>query len=139
MMPCKHLIAPLVLLSTTASAFATPAPEPYLDEVLTRPAYARAWNTLLAGERSVDAWLARYARTRRGPVMPGKRVEIGGASYRLNQVCKTHACGDNRFFVLFSEDGSQAWGMLLEDGTRKRFFGQPDAAKRALLEAAIRD
>lgn len=138
MKPSNFLFS-LILLGAAASAYSTPPAEAYLDEVLTWPAYARSWNALLARERQVDPWLARYARTKNGPVMPGKRVQLDGARYRLNQVCKTHSCGDNRFFVLFSDNGGQAWGMLLTDGTQMRFLGHPDEAKRALLQAAIHD
>lgn len=124
---------PLAFASTFALA------QEYLFDILAKPAYLKSWNAMLAGEKGVDAWLARYAKTKDGPSSPGKRVAVGGAAHYVGNVCKTHDCGDNRFFVLFTADGAKAWGLLVRDGSKERFFGNPDDAQKAALRAAVRD
>lgn len=120
----------------TASASSLAA-EPYLFEMLDRPTYHAAWNTLFVDEEGVDTWLTQYADTRNGPAGPGSVVVIDDSPYQLNTVCKTHDCGDNRFLVLFTPDGTKAWGMLLKDRRDERYFGHPDEEiKNALRSAA---
>lgn len=128
------VLCALACLSATANA-----EQPYLFELLGKPAYSKSWNTLFAGERDVDRWLARYAKTKNGPATPGKSVQLGGTTYQINMVCKTHECGSNQFFVLFSPDGRKAWGLLLKDGNTERFFGQPDDEKKAALRAEAQE
>lgn len=126
------LCIPLALASTFAQA------QEYLFDILAKPAYLKSWNALFAGEKNVDAWLGRYAKTKDGPASPGKRVTLGGAAHYVGNVCKTHDCGDNRFFVLFTADGTKAWGLLVRNGTTERFFGNPDDARKDALRAAAR-
>jgi hypothetical protein len=121
-----------------AAAFAsgTGLAEPDLFEMLNKPAYVKSWNELLSNEKDVDAWLANYARTKNGPTIPGKVIQLTGGFYQLNMVCKTHDCGDNQFWVLFAPDGSRAWGLLLKNRTTERFFGRPDDEKKKALRSA---
>lgn len=112
--------------------------EPYLFELLDRPAYRKAWDALFAGEPAVDAWLARYAKTRNGPANAGETLTLDARTYRVNAVCKTHDCGDNRFVVVFAPDGTRAWGLLDKAGANARYFGKPDAAMQGALRAALR-
>lgn len=117
---------------TSGAAFA----QEYLFDALARPAYNKAWNALFLGEKNVDDWLAQYAKTKNGPAGRGKTVRLGDARYQINSVCKTHDCGDNRFFVLFSANGARAWGFLLKNMKDERFFGNPDEEKKKVLRAA---
>ncbi len=111
--------------------------EPYLFEMLTKPIYYKSWNSLFVGEKNIDTWLTRYAKTKNGPATPGKAIQLGKTRYQINMICQRHACGDNQFFVLFDQDGTKAWGLLLKDGKMERFFGNPDdEKKKALLAAA---
>ncbi len=111
--------------------------EPYLFELLTKPTYSKSWSALFVAEKDIDTWLTRYAKTKNGPATPGKAIQLGEAGYQINMVCKTHECGGNQFFVLFAQDGTKAWGLLLKDRKTERFFGSPDdEMKTALLAAA---
>lgn len=113
--------------------------EPYLFELLTKPAYAKSWKKLLTGEKNIPPWLAQYAKTKDGPSTPGKAIQLDKGNYQIGTVCKTHDCGANQFFVLFAPDGTQAWGILLINRETERFFGNPDDEKKAALRAAANE
>lgn len=111
--------------------------EPYLFEVLTNKTHLKSWNALFAGEKEIDLWLGRYAKTKNGPAAPGTAVQIGGTDYQINSVCKPHDCANNQFVVLFGPKGTKAWGLLLKDKKTERFFGSPDEEKKQALRAAV--
>lgn len=120
-----------LIISNTNVALAE---EDFLFEVLEKPAYLNSWNKLIASEKAVEPWLANYAETKNGPTTPATKEVSGNTNYQINFVCKTHECGDNQFYVLFSEDGHQAWGLLLTPDNREIFFGSPDEEKMTLLK-----
>ena len=136
MKPSAALLLALAIAAAIAVMPCEAFAEPYLFEVLIKPTYKRSWNAMFAGEKDVDSWLARYARTKNGPASPGKAIQLGATGYQINMVCKTHGCGDNQFFVLFSLTGTKAWGLLLKDRKIERFFGSPDEEKKAALRSA---
>lgn len=117
----------IILISNAAVA------EPYLFELLKTPNYLSAWNAMIASEKNVDTWLAKYAKSKNGVATPGKRIQLKGRSYLINTVCKPHACGDNQFFVVFAPEGAGAWGLLLKDEKLERFFGAPDNELKTIL------
>jgi len=119
-----------------ASAARVVSSDKYLFDLLAKPTYRKAWNTLFLGEEDVDDWLAQYSKTKNGPAGVGKMVAVGDAQYQVNTVCKTHECGDNQFYVLFSPNGDRAWGLLLIDRERERFFGNPDEEKKNALRTS---
>lgn len=124
------LICSAILISDEAVA------EPYLFELLDNPNYLKAWHTIFDSEKNIDAWLARYAKSKNGVATPGKSIQLKGERYLINTVCKPHACGDNQFFVLFAPEGAKAWGLLLKDEKIERFFGAPDNALKTILHEA---
>jgi hypothetical protein len=107
----------------------------YLFELLQQPKYLNAWNSLIASQKNVDSWLATYSKTKNGPASSGVTVKVGENVYQINFVCKAHDCGNNRFVVMFSADGNNAWGLLLKNQTEETFFGSPDAEKMDLIRA----
>jgi Inhibitor of vertebrate lysozyme (Ivy) len=123
-----------VMFMASSTAFA----QAYLYDLLAKPSYSKSWNALLLDEKNVDAWLARYAKTQDGPATPGKPVKLGGVSYQINSVCKTHDCDRNMFYVLYAPNGTQAWGLLLKEGKPERFFGKPDETQKNALRAAAK-
>lgn len=134
----RSVIFALVILFTGAIAATSSslAAEPYLFEMLTRPAYQKAWNGLFAGEKDIDAWLTKYAKTKNGPTSPGAIVVVGNTQYQINTVCKPHDCEDNQFLVLFAPNGTRAWGLLLKSRTDERYFGSPVGEIKKVLRAA---
>ena len=107
-------------------------------DTLKKPAYCASWDALFRGKQ-VDSWLARYSRTKDGPAAPSKTVIVRGVAYQANFVCKTHDCGDNNFIVLFAPSGQKAWGLLLTQNTKQRFFGNPDPEMQDALIKATRE
>ena len=137
MKAARWLLGALLIGSAFAASSGQEPAELRLFDFLDKPAYRASWNALFRGEKNVDPWLARYAKTRNGPSSPGEIVELGGVPYQTANVCKAHDCGDNQFHVLFAPKGARAWGLLLTDLKKERFFGKPDEEKKdALREAA---
>jgi len=108
------------------------ADEPRLDELLRRPAFREAWDRVFRRERNVDRWVHVFAGGGEGTVLPGRAFARDGQRYVVGIVCRPHDCADNRLFVLFKEDGSQAWARLVAKDIDLT-FGQPAGAIRALL------
>jgi hypothetical protein len=132
------LVLALGMFGAVVGTPARAADGEYLFVTLKKPAYRRAWNSLLRGQR-VDSWLSTYAHDYKGPATPSKTVVVGGVHYQANGVCKQHDCGDNQFMVFFAPRGRRAWGLLLTRSTQRRFFGSPDAAMRAALLRVINE
>lgn len=124
------------IFSATASATDNNVAEPYLYDLLKNPAHLKSWDAMFIGEKDVDAWLARYAKTKYGPTAPEPPIQLEQISYSTHMVCKVHDCGANRFFVMFAPDGHSAWGILLRIRKPERFFGHPDKDKKKALRTA---
>lgn len=124
------------IFGATASATDNNVAEPYLYDLLKIPAYHRSWSAMFIGEKEVDAWLAKYAKTKDGPTAPEPPIQLAQARYSTHMVCKAHDCGANRFFVMFAPGGSKAWGILLRSKKPELFFGHPDDEKKKALRTA---
>jgi len=107
-------------------------PLPGLDELLKRPAFKEAWDKVFRRERNVDRWVHVFGGGGEGTVEPTRAVASDGMRYLVGVVCRPQACEDNRLFVLFREDGSQAWARWLGKDIALT-YGQPTPAMRALL------
>jgi hypothetical protein len=119
----------IFLLSNSPLVFSA---EEYLFELLEQPKYINTWNKLISSQKNVDPWLAEYSKTKDGPAGKGSVVQLNGNSYQINFVCKTHDCGNNKFIVMFSADGNNAWGILLKN-QEETLFGSPDSEKINLI------
>jgi hypothetical protein len=85
------------------------AEDKFLFEVLENTHFLNSWNTLINSRDDVEPWLKNYAKTRNGPTTPATFVKSGDRDYQINFVCKTHECGDNQFYVMFSSDRKEAY------------------------------
>jgi hypothetical protein len=110
---------------------------PYLTDILEQPAHRASFNSLVAASKP-PSWLKTFTKTGHGVNGPAKHVSIAGASYSLFFVCKPHDCGDNKMNVLFSSDGTHAWGAIIERRKGPRFLGSPDAGQRDALMKDLR-
>jgi len=108
-----------------------------LYDLLKRSVFLKSWLALFSSEKDVPSWLAEYGKTKDGVVSPGGKITFGSQRYVVATVCKAHDCGNNQFYVLFAEDGKRAWGLLLLDEQRERFFNQPDTEKQKALRAVV--
>jgi hypothetical protein len=99
-----------------------------------QPAYRKAWNVMLHGEKNLPVWLGQITGKGNYVTAPQDDIEIDGVTYSLFNACKAHDCGGNSLEVLFAPGGTQAWAALVDNGPI-RFFGKPTAAQAKVLAA----
>lgn len=130
----RHLAAAwsAILLLSAPGAFAA---DEYLFDVLKKKTYLSTWNALIASQPDAPDWLKAYAKTKDGPATPAEPVTAGSKTYQVGMVCKTHDCGDNRFFVTFIGKGRTAYGLLVH-GKQRTFYGSPEPEVAEALKKA---
>lgn len=127
----RVLLASLALFAALPAASAQ-QPLPGLDDLLKRPAFKEAWDRVFRRERNIDRWVHVFGGGGEGTVQPTRAIARDGVGYLVGVVCRPQACEDNRLFVLFREDGSQAWARWVGKDLALT-YGQPTAAMRDLL------
>ena len=126
-----RLLLVFAMLGTSAPALAADG-GPTLVELMLRPNYLTAYKAMI-GTTTVSPWVADFAKTLDGPPTPSTDLLAGGTIYTLGFTCKPNECADHQLFVLFTGDGSRAWGLLLE-GEKQTWLGEPDdKVKEAIL------
>jgi hypothetical protein len=110
------------------------AADPYLSDVIKKPAYARALTRLLDSAGKLPGWTPKVRKI--NTEQPRTRIAIGGITYEMFFTCKPHDCNDNQMVVMFAPNGVQAWGALRE-GKRIRYFGGPSDAQQTALKEAL--
>jgi hypothetical protein len=114
------------------------AADPYLFDVIKKPAYARALTSLLDHAGNLPSWIRETRKTKGNYVgSPGGPVTINGSTYELFHACKPHDCTDNQLAILFTPNGIQAWGALLEYGKPISYLGAPSDTQQAALKAEL--
>ncbi len=130
-MVARFLILLMPLLGGGAPALAADGGPP-LVELMLRPNYPTAFKKML-GTTPVPEWLVDFIKTLDGPPTPSADLLAGGTIFTLAFTCKPNECGESQLFVLFTGDGSKAWGLLLE-GPQQTWLGDPDEKiKEAIL------
>lgn len=120
-----------LMLAAPASAQSPDGGGRYLHDMLKQPTYRETWTHMVGKLGPRESWLR--ADKLSGPGGPSTIVTVGDQTFERVDTCKRHDCGDNRFYALFSPDGSEALGVLIQPG-HIRFFGQPsEAQQRALV------
>lgn len=120
-----------LMLAAAASAQAPRSGGRYLHDLLKQPTYREAWTRMVGKLGPRESWLKADKLT--GPGGPSTIVTVGGQIFERVDTCKRHDCGDNQFYALFSSDGGEALGVLIQPGNI-RFFGQPtEEQQRALV------
>jgi hypothetical protein len=126
-----RVLAVLVLLGGSASAVAADGGPP-LVELMLRPNYLTAYKAMI-GTTTVPPWVTDFSKTLDGPPLPSADLFAGGTIYTLAFTCKPNECAEHQLFVLFTGDGSQAWGFLIE-GEQQTWLADPnDKIKEAIL------
>ena len=124
------------VLTLTASAASAQNVMVFLFDRLEQPAYARAWGTMLSGQRDIPQWLGNKAK---GAVSgAGHQAVIEGSDAEVYYACQPHNCSASRFGVMFTDRGARAKGVLIVEGGTPRFFGRPDAVEAAALMQAAK-
>ncbi|KRE02711.1 hypothetical protein ASE61_15705 [Bosea sp. Root670] len=130
-LPFAIASAVALLLSVPASAQAPKDGGRYLHDLMKQPTYRDAWARMLGKLGPRESWLKADKLT--GPGGPSTIVTVGGQAFERVDTCKRHDCGNNQFYALFSSDGREALGVLVQPGNI-RFFGQPsEEQQRALV------
>lgn len=120
----------MCIASTPAAAI-----EPYLFDIIKKPAYARALSTLFDGSGKLPDWTREMRKPRGNYVAsPATRAAAAGVTYEMFHACKPHDCKDNQMVVMFAPNGAQAWGALQEAGKPALYFGLPSAAQQGALK-----
>ena len=128
----------LILLASLGLALAQGSPaSPYLFDLMAKPPFKSSFEAMFKNEKNVDGWLARYSVDKNGPATPSRTYQTDGKPGIGGWVCETHNCGPNRFFYLFSQDGSRAVGLQLENNAQ-RWFGNPSPAERKTLLQVVK-
>lgn len=130
-LPFAIASAVALLLAAPASAQAPKDGGRYLHDLMKLPTYRDAWTRMLGKLGPRESWLKVDKLT--GPGGPSTIVTVSGQAFERVDTCKRHDCGNNQFYALFSPDGREALGVLVQPGNI-RFFGQPsEEQQRALV------
>jgi hypothetical protein len=122
----------LAVLALLASSAVAADGGPPLVELMLRPNYLTAYKAMI-GTTTVPPWVTEFSKTLDGPPLPSADLFAGGTIYTLAFTCKPNECAEHQLFVLFTGDGSKAWGLLLE-GSQQIWLGEPDdKIKEAIL------
>ena len=134
----RRILAALMIFSFVTPAFAGP----YLFELLEIKGYSKGFNALLAGEKTLPAWVKSFAKTMDGVAGPSEDITVDGALDVYATVCKPHDCYGNTLHVIFANGGEPAWGLLevpAGDGVKTRLLGHPDKAMADALQAKVQN
>lgn len=113
----------------------------------TSPAFAQSTQTTAdlansakyrqAYERMTELpdWATKAAATS----APAETMKQNGKNYLTGHLCKQHDCSDNQLEVVFSEDGTEAWGLLSRRYGKTLYqmpLGEPNTQTLAVLTAS---
>ena len=133
--------APPTAATTTSTAPAPPtssSPEPdtYIFDVLPLQPYKGNLARLVKSRGTPD-WVKAISTKGEGTAVPSKTVDIAGTPYRLDLVCKPHACAGNTLDVLWAPGGHKVWGALVDGGKPPVMLGAPPAPQAKALADAV--
>ena len=112
------------------------AQAPYLFDLMKQPAYRKAWANMVNGE-TVPLWISKFGVSYNATGAPVEKVSVGGEPYTLAWICEPHNCGDSEAYVLFSPQARQAWALLITEGNRRQWLGDPDATIKNAIESGV--
>lgn len=110
--------------------------EVYLYDILQTQPYKTTWISLMRSHY-IPKWLFEYTKEFDGPTTPIVRISSKNSAYLFGSVCRTGSCGEQTFFYLISEDGTQAWGALLTNGSHLRFVGNSNSDAESILRDRV--
>jgi hypothetical protein len=127
----------MIVVAAVLVSGAALAEEPgFLFDALRLPHYKIAWTALVKGVQPTPDWLMHF-NDFAGEAGDMKPVTIEGKPFMLSFVCKPQDCRGHKFEVLFTGDGSRAYGALGGGDEPPAFFGGPNAAQQEALTKAI--
>lgn len=111
---------------------------PYLFDVLKKPAYARASKNLVEHTVKLTDWARDVLANNHVAYnsTAAELVEIHGVKYEVFTVCaKEFSCNTTHMAVMFAPNGTQAWGVLVHEGSMSYLGAATDAQLAAMREA----
>jgi hypothetical protein len=113
------------------------AAEPYLSDVIKKPAYLQALRSLLDHAGNLPGWTREVLKPKGAYVgSSATHAVINGTTYDLFFNCEQQNCDVAQLVVMFAPNGAQAWAALLKEGTTS-YFGAPSDAQQAALKKEI--
>lgn len=111
---------------------------PYLSDLLKRPDFAAAFETL-AGARELPAWTRDG-----GTATPVRKITLDGRTLLVTHGCKPHDCAGERLVLAYDEQGHALWGVFArarreqpdadESNDELSWLGEPGAELKAALQ-----
>lgn len=110
---------------------------PSLEEMLKRPAFAKAYQTM-DGASTLPDWASHGSPT------PSQRVEVEGKPMLLAQACKASDCAGEQMLLLVDAPDHVLQGVLVSSSgsagasvQQLAWLGQPDATVQAFLRSQL--
>lgn len=127
-------LAMMVLISMCVVCLPAMAEDPYLSDMIKKPAYAQALKTLLDHAGKLPDWTGEVLKPKGDNVQsPVKYGSIGGTTYELFFNCESQNCNRSQLEVMYAPDGTQAWGALFQEG-KISYLGAPSEAQQKVLK-----
>ena len=102
-----------------------------IADVLKRPNYRAAYETMLSGQKGLPAWMATADAVSDATTSDGSKRVIDGQEQEVFEMCKPDQCEDTGLIVIFSKNGDVAKGLLSDNDDL--FFGKPTEEEKNVL------
>jgi hypothetical protein len=113
------------------------AAEPYLSDMIKKPAYAQTLRSLLDHAGNLPSWTREVLKPKGGYVeSPVAHAAIDGTTYDVFFSCEQQNCDVAQLAVMFAPSGTRAWAALLKDGSIS-YLGAPSDAQQAVLKKEL--
>jgi len=108
-----------------------------LSDLLKKPIYARTLRGLLDQAGNLPSWTQEVLKPK-GEIVesPATHAVINGITYDVFFSCESQNCDQAALVVMFAPNGTQAWGVLDQEGTIS-YLGAPSDAQQAVLKRAL--
>lgn len=142
----KTLLAALVLGGSAAALAANTDGQLRVPELMSNAEYQSAWRDLLKDEGRLPDWVINLD----GTSTPTQAIDDKGDKYLVGQICEQHNCFNQRLYVAFTWDKSDAYALWVQlpeglptdrapsQHATLRWLGKPDERVRQILEEQLR-
>jgi len=114
------------------------AADPYMTDMIKKPAYARALKSLLDHAGKLPGWTREVLKPKGAYVeTPLTHASIDGITYDVFFNCEQQNCDQSALAIMFAPNGAQAWGALSQERTIS-YLGAPSEAQQAALKQALK-
>jgi Inhibitor of vertebrate lysozyme (Ivy) len=93
------------------------AADPYLSDVIKKPAYARTLRSLLDHAGNLPSWTREVLKPKGDNVeAPATHAAINGTAYEVFFSCESQNCSNSQLALMFAPNGTQAWARSTRRG-----------------------